>query len=144
MIPGSAFALRGGDEGDAINLAPAYEALNTLNNAYAQLGVAVALKNGYEGFLALANSGTLGTEATKEALEEAGKEFADAAKELLKQVKESKVGVSYEKLFALVAPVIAETYGDVGEEAVTDVSNKIGEVTSGVSNSVAAIIASVG
>ena len=138
VIPASAFA------SEEIDLRPAYEAMNTLNNAYAQLGVAVALKNGYDGFLALGNSHILGPKATGEALEEAGEEFAEAAEELLKQVKESKVGVSYEKLFAMVYPVIAETYGDVGEEVVNDVSDAIGVLTTGVTDSAAAIVASVG
>lgn len=127
VVPASAFAAN-----ETINLSSAVQQMKSLDNAYARFAVMTGLVNGYNGTMELANSGLLGALARAEALEEAGKEFGKAATELLEEVKKLGTGISYERLYMLIFPVIDDVYADVGEDMVDDMAAAIGNMSAGV------------
>ena len=136
VVPASAFAAT--SEGKAVDLYHAVEQMKRLDNAYAQFATMTALVNGYNGIMNLANSGLLGALARAEALEEAGEEFGEAAEELLKEVKGLGTGISYERLYMLIIPVLDNVCSDIGEGVVDDVAGAIktmgDNVTTAISN----------
>ena len=127
VVPASAFAAN-----ETINLYPAVQQMQSLDNAYARFAVMTGLVNGYNGTMELVNSGLLGALARDEALDEAGEEFGEAATELLKEVKELGTGISYERLYMMIFPVIDDVYADVGEGVVDDMAAAIGNMSAGV------------
>ncbi len=127
VVPASAFAAN-----ETINLYPAVRQMQSLDNAYARFAVMTGLVNGYNGTMELANSGLLGALARDEAIEEAGEEFGEAATELLKEVKKLGTGISYERLYMMIFPVIDNVYVDIGEGVVDDMAAAIGNMSAGV------------
>ena len=127
VVPASAFAAN-----ETINLYPAVQQMKSLDNAYARFAVMTGLVNGYNGTMELANSGLLGALARDEAIEEAGEEFGEAATELLKEVKKLGTGISYERLYMMIFPVIDDVYVDIGEGVVDDMAATIGNMSAGV------------
>ena len=127
VVPASAFAAN-----ETIDLYPAVQQMKSLDNAYARFAVMTGLVNGYNGIMELANSGLLGALARDEALEEAGEEFGEAAEELLKEVKKLGTGISYERLYMLIFPVIDNVNADIGEGVVDDMAAAIGNMSAGV------------
>lgn len=130
VIPTSAFAAT--SEGKAVDLYPAVQQMQNLDNAYARFAVMTGLVNGYNGTMELANSGLLGALARAEALEEAGEEFGEAATELLEEVKKLGTGISYERLYMMIFPVIDDVFADTGEGVVDDMAAAIGNMSAGV------------
>ena len=127
VVPASAFAAN-----ETIDLYPAVQQMKSLDNAYARFAVMTGLVNGYNGIMELANSGLLGALARDEALEEAGEEFGEAAEELLKEVKKLGTGISYERLYMLIFPVIDNVNADIGEGVVDDMAAAIGNMSASV------------
>ena len=127
VVPASAFAAN-----ETINLYPAVQQMQSLDNAYARFAVMTGLVNGYNGTMELANSGLLGALARAEALEEAGEEFGEAATKLLEEVKKLGTGISYERLYMMIFPVIDDVYADTGEGVVDDMAAAIGNMSAGV------------
>ena len=131
VVPASAFAAN-----ETINLYPAVQQMKSLDNAYARFAVMTGLVNGYNGTMELANSGLLGALARDEAIEEAGEEFGEAATELLKEVKKLGTGISYERLYMMIFPVIDDVYVDIGEGVVDDMAATIGNMSAGVETAI--------
>ena len=138
VISAEAFALNG----EAVDLSPAYQKLNDLNNAYAQLSMAYAVKNAYDGFNAL--SRTLGAEVGGEAAEEA-EWYALEAQTLVDYVKDLKSGLSYEGLFILVGPMVYFSYYDeIGADFSEEIVAAVETIQSGVESAISSISSSVG
>ena len=120
VVPASALA----DDvsGSAIELGPAYAAMNVLYNAYGQLGTATAAKNLYLGlddYTRLFN-GVDNPEALRVAA--AYKLFiAYVAEDFVDDIEDLETtGVSPEMIYALMAPTICNGYTYLGDAVAVD------------------------
>ena len=112
VVPASAFAAN-----ETIDLYPAVQQMQNLDNAYARFATANILVNAYNGFMEL--SKILGPNASAEAIEEAEK-MGNDYQLILDHVKSLKTGMSYEGLYMLLFPQLmyhlSEATEDVGED----------------------------
>ena len=127
VVPVSAFALRGGenDSNDvpAVDLSPAYAQIETLNNAYAALAAATAVKNAYDGFDSYTRLFVAAGKARQAALRERHY-WATHWGMYIGRVFMSGVGTSWEGLFERLAPDMYASWNNVGEGVIQDVIAK--------------------
>ena len=144
MIPASASA--------KTDLGPAYEALDKLNNAYAQLAGATIVKNAQDGFKSLAASFKPGSDAN-EMSNMMADWYAAIAEKTVYKIKLEDSGLSYEGLFMLELDPNKLTLGKdlydsyymyVGEAVAYDVRDMIRETAADIGASVSDIISSLG
>ncbi len=88
--------------GSAVDLAPAYQKLQALNVAYAQLGMATAAKNARDGWTAIAKMFKDGSFA-KQVAEFAAQNYGNVSilKNILSMIEKDGHGLSYEDLFKM-------------------------------------------
>ena len=130
VVPASAFAAN-----ETIDLYPAVQQMQNLDNAYARFATANILVNAYNGFMEL--SKILGPNASAEAIEEAEK-MGENYQLILDHVKSLKTGMSYEGLYMLLFPQLmyhlSEATEDVGEDLVVVIETMEAGVTAAIEN----------
>ena len=139
VIPGAAFAVY---SGSAIDLRPAYEAMSTLNNAYAQLATAVACRNAYDGYDAMGDYYGKDSYAGAQAYYEADW-WANNSRDFIDDVAASGAGLSYEGLFELVGPDIYESYENVGQQIINDVAAEYAKLEANMVQAINAQVAAM-
>lgn len=136
----------------ATDLSPAYEALDNLNNAYAQLAGATVFKIAYDGFHALAGTFKPGSDAG-EVSEMMAAWYAACAGDAVDSIRKSGSGLSYENLFALLFLNDEKTLGGdlydsyyefVGLAVAYDVRDSTNEMAMDIGSSAADMIARLG
>ena len=113
-FPASAFA--------GTDLKPAYDKLAALDNAYAQLAVAVAYRNAFDGFMDMCDffSGSENGAASYNAYLSAVFGFTQSAVYDIGVVKSSGKGLSYEDVFDMVGRYVGINCELVGEGVLED------------------------
>ncbi len=130
VVPASAFAAN-----ETIDLYPAVQQMQNLDNAYARFATANILVNAYNGFMEL--SKILGPNASAEAIEEAEK-MGENYQLILDHVKSLKTGMSYEGLYMLLFPQLmyhlSEATEDVGDDLIAVIETMEAGVTAAIEN----------
>lgn len=130
VVPASAFAAN-----ETIDLYPAVQQMQSLDNAYARFATANILVNAYNGFMEM--SKILGPNASAEAIEEAEK-MGNDYQLILDHVKSLKTGMSYEGLYMLLFPQLmyhlSEATEDVGEDLVAVIETMEAGVETAIEN----------
>ncbi len=130
VVPASAFAAN-----ETIDLYPAVQQMQSLDNAYARFATANILVNAYNGFMEM--SKILGPNASAEAVEEAEK-MGNDYQLILDHVKSLKTGMSYEGLYMLLFPQLmyhlSEATEDVGEDLVAVIETMEAGVETAIEN----------
>ena len=130
VVPASAFAAN-----ETIDLYPAVQQMQSLDNAYARFATANILVNAYNGFMEM--SKILGPNASAEAVEEAEK-MGNDYQLILDHVKSLKTGMSYEGLYMLLFPELmyhlSEATEDVGEDLVAVIETMEAGVETAIEN----------
>ena len=130
VVPASAFAAN-----ETIDLYPAVQQMQNLDNAYARFATANILVNAYNGFMEL--SKILGPNASAEAIEEAEK-MGNDYQLILDHVKSLKTGMSYEGLYMLLFPQLmyhlSEATEDVGDDLIAVIETMEAGVTAAIEN----------
>ncbi len=130
VVPASAFAAN-----ETIDLYPAVQQMQNLDNAYARFATANILVNAYNGFMEL--SKILGPNASAEAIEEAEK-MGENYQLILDHVKSLKTGMSYEGLYMLLFPQLmyhlSEATEDVGDDLIAVIETMEADVTAAIEN----------
>lgn len=130
VVPASAFAAN-----ETIDLYPAVQQMQSLDNAYARFATANILVNAYNGFMEM--SKILGPNASAEAIEEAEK-MGENYQLILDHVKSLKTGMSYEGLYMLLFPQLmyhlSEATEDVGEDLVAVIETMEAGVETAIEN----------
>ncbi len=130
VVPASAFAAN-----ETINLYPAVQQMQNLDNAYARFATANILVNAYNGLMEM--SKILGPNASAEAIEEA-ENMGENYQVILDHVKSLKTGMSYEGLYMLLFPELmyhlSEATEDVGEDLVAVIETMEAGVDTAIEN----------
>ena len=130
VVPASAFAAN-----ETINLYPAVQQMQNLDNAYARFATANILVNAYNGLMEM--SKILGPNASAEAIEEAEK-MGENYQLILDHVKSLKTGMSYEGLYMLLFPELmyhlSEATEDVGDDLIAVIETMEADVTAAIEN----------
>ena len=130
VVPASAFAAN-----ETIDLYPAVQQMQSLDNAYARFATANIWVNAYNGFMEL--SKILGPNASAEAIEEAEK-MGENYQLILDHVKSLKTGMSYEGLYMLLFPQLmyhlSEATEDVGDDLIAVIETMEAGVTAAIEN----------
>ena len=130
VVPASAFAAN-----ETIDLYPAVQQMQSLDNAYARFATANILVNAYNGFMEM--SKILGPNASAEAIEEAEK-MGNDYQLILDHVKSLKTGMSCEGLYMLLFPQLmyhlSEATADVGEDLVAVIETMEAGVETAIEN----------
>ncbi len=131
VVPASASA----ELPEKIDLYPAVQQMQNLDNAYARFATANILVNAYNGFMEM--SKILGPNASAEAIEEAEK-MGNDYQLILDHVKSLKTGMSYEGLYMLLFPQLmyhlSEATEDVGEDLVAVIETMEAGVETAIEN----------
>ena len=122
VIPAAAFAAETG-----VDLGPAYEALESLDNAYAQLAAAVVMRNALDGLSAVAGLFDPGGDAFDQAMDERDY-WIDSAQWWFEQIMDRTGGISYAELFELLGEDVCVSFEWVGCGVVEDASAAIAEL----------------